>query len=229
MTARYALYYAPPTGSALWRFGSGVIGYDAETGGEPAPPAGMPVSPDLWRDWTAEPRRYGFHATLKAPFELADGCREADLLAAAKTFAERTAPVRLPALAVAALGRFVAFTPVLPAPDLAALAWASVLHVEPLRAPLGPADRARRVAAGLSERQAEQLDRYGYPYVGEDFRFHLTLTGPLPAEAGEPVRHALLAAARGVEPETQIGEIAVFRQAERTARFRVAARFGLAG
>lgn len=226
---RYAIYYAPPAGSALWRFGSGVIGYDAETGEELAPPAGMPASSEIWRDWTAEPRRYGFHATLKAPFELAAGRGEAELLAEARTFAGRTSPVRLPGLAVAALGRFVALVPARPVASLTDLAWASVLHFESLRAPLGAADRARRVASPLTERQAAQLDRYGYPYVGEDFRFHLTLTGPLPEDTREPVRDALAAAAREVALETEIDEIAVFRQADRAARFRILARFALTG
>src|SRR4051812_32354802 len=122
---RYAVYYAPAPGSALWRFGSGVIGYDAATG-EDAPllvPAG--VSKAEWRALTAEPRRYGFHATLKAPFRLAEGATEADLHAALGRFAGSCAAVDA-TLEVATLGAFVALAPQGSAPDLSALADAAV-------------------------------------------------------------------------------------------------------
>ena len=70
---RYAVYYAPAADSALWRFGSATLGYDALTGEDL--PFAVPPGCDLalWPAFTEEPRRYGFHATLKAPFELADG------------------------------------------------------------------------------------------------------------------------------------------------------------
>jgi hypothetical protein len=33
------------------------------------------------------------------------------------------------------------------------------------------------VAAGLNQSQVANLDRWGYPYLFADFRFHMTLTG----------------------------------------------------
>lgn len=73
---RYALYYTPAADSALWRFGSATLGYDAITGRDIAfavPPGCEALD---WQELIAEPRRYGFHATLKAPFELANGRNE---------------------------------------------------------------------------------------------------------------------------------------------------------
>ena len=77
MGPRYAIYYAPRPEEALWRFGSAIIGYDAETGFDLPSPAITP-SRDEWRRFSEEPRRYGFHATLKAPFHLAPGAVEGD-------------------------------------------------------------------------------------------------------------------------------------------------------
>lgn len=40
------------------------------------------------------------------------------------------------------------------------------------------------MAAGLSPRQVELLDRWGYPYVMDQFRMHMTLSDPLNESAG---------------------------------------------
>ncbi|HEY0291217.1 MAG TPA: DUF1045 domain-containing protein, partial [Hansschlegelia sp.] len=85
--ARYAIYYAPAPGTPLWSFGSSVLGYDAATGAAKPPLAPPGVGPEDWARITAQPRRYGFHATLKAPFHLTAGRTEAELLAMAANFA----------------------------------------------------------------------------------------------------------------------------------------------
>ena len=54
----------------LYRFGSGVLGYDCYTGSDLPRPADLDIDEADWRALTEEPRRYGFHATLKAPFGL---------------------------------------------------------------------------------------------------------------------------------------------------------------
>ena len=77
---RYAIYFTPPPGSDLHRFGSAVLGYDCVTGAKLTPPADIAVDAEEWRRLTEEPRRYGFHATLKAPFRLAPGTTEAGLI-----------------------------------------------------------------------------------------------------------------------------------------------------
>ena len=63
---RYAIYFAAGSDSALTRFGAELLGYDAYRGDElPFPRQALEVAPD-WRDISADPRKYGFHATLKA-------------------------------------------------------------------------------------------------------------------------------------------------------------------
>lgn len=231
MTARYAIYFAPDPTSALWRFGSRTIGYDAASGDAcvPVPPPGL--GPIDWGQATGDPRRYGFHATLKAPFSLARETSEAELVDALAAFAGRNAPLADMPLVTAALGAFVALVPEQPDAALQALAFRIVDAFDCYRAPLSTADRARRLQSPLTVRQIELMDRYGYPYVAEEFRFHMTLTSKLAANEVAPVRHALAAAfaAEVSQPHCAVDSVALYRQASREAPFRIIARFRLTG
>lgn len=229
MTARYALYAAPAPDSALWRFGSSVIGYDAALALEAAFPEKSPFAADDWPPLTADPRRYGFHGTLKAPFVLAEGRSEAELLDAAAAFAQRQRTFVVPRLEVSLLKAFVALVPAEPSAALDALAADCVRHFEPFRAPLSDSDRARRLAAPLTDRQRQHLETWGYPYVFEDFRFHMTLTGALPEDRREPVRAALAALYAPLAVPFAVDALAVFRQERREDRFTVLARLPFAG
>lgn len=226
---RYAIYYAPPPGAELWTFGSSVIGYDAVSGLELPDLPDLPVGDIDWRALTQEPRRYGFHATLKPPFALREGTREDDLLAEAAIFAARRPAVAMPRLHVAVLGAFVALVPSEAAPQLDDLAAACTRSFDPFRAARSPADRERRLRTEMSARQTDYLGRWGYPYVFEEFRFHMTLSGPLPDPSREPLRSALDRRYRALTPETRLDAIAVFRQEDRAGRFRVLARYPLTG
>jgi putative phosphonate metabolism protein len=228
MSARYAVYFAPDPSTPLWRFGSETIGYDAASGADVAQIPPTAASAAEWRAWTAPPRRYGFHATLVAPFYLQDGRSEQELAAAMAAFASRTAPF-VRELAVDLLGPFAALVPSTEAVDLSRLAGECVTAFDPYRAPLGPEDRARRLAQPLTPRQAGYLDRYGYPYVFEEFRFHMSLTGPLPADRSEAVRAELARRYRRIEGPVAISALTLFRQEERSSRFRIVARHPLAG
>jgi hypothetical protein len=88
----------------------------------------------------------------------------------------------LPSLEVASLSRFLALRPATVSPELQALADDCVTEFDYFRQRAGEDELGRRRAAGLSGRQEELLTRYGYPYVLDQFRFHLTLTERL-AEA----------------------------------------------
>lgn len=227
---RYAIYYAPPPGTELWAFGSSLIGYDAQSGLDlPDDRSDVPVAGPQWRALTEDPRRYGFHATLTPPFALREGLGEKDLLAETATLASDRPALVLPRLQVAMLGAFVALIAADYAPRLDDLAAACVRRLDPFRAPLSPADRERRLRTDMTERQRAYLDLWGYPYVFEDFRFHMTLTGALPDEWREPIRAALDERYRALAPETRIDAITVFRQEDRAGRFRILARCPLEG
>lgn len=220
---RYALYYAPAADSALWRFGCATLGYDALTA-EDQPFAVPPgCDPALWPAFTEEPRRYGFHATLKAPFELAQGRSEEQLHAFARNYAAGLEGVTLAGLSVTALGSFVALTPSEPSEALQRFAFALVQAFEPFRAPLAEADRTRRLKSPLTPAQHAYLEAYGYPYVGDAFRFHMTLTGSLPGDHVTPTRQALDAAHAAALPAgpVRLDRFALFRQDDRSSRFRL--------
>lgn len=227
---RIAVYFAPAADGDLWWFGSEVIGYDAVSGRDISFPSDIPVSPDIWMRMTADPRRYGFHATLKAPFRLRDGVPQNAAIAIADRVAASLSPVELPRLAVRQIGAFVALVPDEPSPELNTLASVCVDEFEPIRAPLSEAERARRLAAPLTDQQLAHLDAYGYPYVHDQFRFHMTLTGPLPPDLRKPAMSWLVKRYEArVQAGLSIDSICIFGQAARDARFRVLERVPLRG
>jgi putative phosphonate metabolism protein len=230
MTAfpRYAIYYAPDAATPLARFGAELLGYDASTGEDVSYPADVVAEMPDWPALTGDPRKYGFHGTLKAPFPLAEWRSEAELVAICKLFANtpRAIPVIKPV--VRAISGFTAVTPAEPSADLAALAQECVESFDGFRAPMTPDDRARRKPENLTARQVEQLDRFGYPYVGPDFRFHMTLTARLPTERSAAVLAMLQQRfARLALDALQIDRIVLFKQSDATARFRVLRAFAL--
>jgi putative phosphonate metabolism protein len=219
---RYAIYYVSAPGSDLDRFGAQLLGYDAFSGEELPFPDGVVQSVPDWRDLTGDPRKYGFHATLKAPLSLAQGKTEAELLAACEAFAgtARTIPVVKPV--VNSISGFIAVVPAEPSAELERFAADCTSEFDSFRAPLTADDRARRNPSQLTPRQREHLDRWGYPYVMQDFRFHMTLTGRLDAGGRERVVTMLQSRFSTVGIETlPIDRIALFRQESQDSRFRI--------
>lgn len=186
MTHRYAIFYAPPKDSPLERFGMNWLGRDHRTGAALPQPTLSGMAPERLAALTAAPRRYGFHGTLKAPFRLAKGCDGAGLHDAVITFTRGREPFILPPLKLADLNGFLALVPSLIAPPLDDLAAACVRTFEPCRAPLSAAEMQRRRPERLNERQLRQLQTFGYPWIFDDFAFHLTLTDRLDA-AGKAI------------------------------------------
>jgi putative phosphonate metabolism protein len=224
---RYAIYYAAPRGSALDHFGVELLGYDASSGDDLPFPAGLPAD---WRELTSDPRKYGFHATLKAPFALAPGKTETDLLAACADFALSPRPIPVIAPVVDSISGFLAVVPAETSDELIQLAADCVRAFDPYRAPLTSEDRARRRPEMLTQRQRDYLDRWGYPYVMEEFRFHMTLTGRLESKRREAVRDLLNERfVRIGLTALAIDRIALFKQTDATSRFRIIGEWGLSG
>jgi len=225
---RLAVYYAPPVTHPLWDFGCRWLGRDPETDQRLAPPVMPALDTQTLRDITASPRHYGFHGTLKAPFELAPDHTEAAFRERLARFATGRACFTLPPLTLSSLGGFLALMLERSCPDLDALAEACVVELDSFRAPLDPADLTRRRQTNLSLRQEDYLQRWGYPYVLEEFRFHLTLSDWLEAPLREQVRAALLPL---VEPLCRmpltVDAVCLFTQPDRHTPFRLVERFPL--
>ena len=225
---RYAIYYAPPAGAALDEFGAGLLGYDARTGKDLAFPEQVAQMVPDWIDVSSDPRKYGFHATLKAPFALATGRSEDELLAACAAFAATLRVIPLIKPVVDAISGFVAVVPADPPSELRRLASDCVTDFDGFRAPLTENDRARRNPDALTPRQRDYLDRWGYPYVLEEFRFHMTLTGRLGATRREPILAMLRSRFAELDIDhLAIDRIALFRQDGENARFRIIAAWPL--
>jgi len=222
---RVAVYYAPRPDDPLFAAGATWLGRDPESDA----PAPQPDIPDIV-EVTAEPRLYGFHATLKPPMRLAEGRQWFDVLEAARILADRTAAFDLPRLAVQDLHGFLALRETIPCPPLQALADACVEHLDPLRARPSAAELARRRRANLSVEQDAMLTRWGYPYVFNTWFFHMTLTRRL--AAGEKARLQPAAEAyfaRALGAPRRVSDLCLFTQAAPDAPFVIAERLVLRG
>jgi putative phosphonate metabolism protein len=226
---RLAVYAAPAAGTPLHAFASAWLGRDADTGADVPQPTVPGLAPERLRAITGSPRHYGFHATLKAPFVPAPGVGAAAVADAAGALARRLRPVQVP-LALGSLGGFLALVPAGPLPALDRLAAACVTELDSLRAPLDGAELARRRAAGLDPVEDAHLARWGYPYVLDRFRYHMTLTERLAEPEHAAVRAAL---APRVAPlcaaPWPLDALVVFAQADRAAPFTVVSRHPLQG
>ena len=200
MTARYAIYFAPARDSLLWERAQAWL-----------------AQPDL-RPLSVSARKYGFHATLKAPMTLALDFAELD--AAITAFADEHSIVPLSGLAPRLIDGFLALTTE-PQPDrLTDFAAEVVEAFEPFREPLSAGELARRLKAPLTPRQVELVGQYGYPYVLEQFQFHMTLTDRLVAELREPmVARAVDWFADALAEPVQLDRLVVFAEPEPGAAF----------
>lgn len=219
---RYAVYFTPPMSEPLARAAAHWLGRDAFSGADVPTPAHCGLDAAERDALTVLPRRYGFHATLKAPFELAAGCDEPDLLSAVMRHATTIAPFELANLQISRIGKFFALTLSEPCEAMQSLADGVVTSLEPFRAPLSQADIERRRPERLDERQRDYLHAWGYPYVFEEFTFHMTLTGPVAETQSSRVEKALEAFFSPVLGEPiAVDSIALFTEVERGCPFVV--------
>lgn len=219
---RYALYFTPAQDDPLTVAAARWLGRDPFSGGLVAQGEEPPLAFETLREATADPRRYGFHATLKAPFALKKGTPLSELTEALAAFAAETPVFDIPPLVLGRLGAFFALVPGAPSAALQDFAAEAVRRFEPFRATLSEADIARRQPERLTPTQREHLVNWGYPYVFDEFRFHMTLSGalePALAEAVEPILKSRFAAFIG-KPLTVSG-LALFVEPERGAPFTV--------
>jgi putative phosphonate metabolism protein len=224
---RFAIYAAPgvrsadPAGVLLRQRAEQWLGRSVSS--DPVTP-GAPVG---WtraaiEAMTANARRYGFHATLKPPFRLAEGRTPEELDAAVARFAAGRASTVIPRLRLARLGGFFALVPGTEAPGLTALADEVVTAFDDFRAPATEAELARRNQASLTPRQRELLGTWGYPYVLDEFQFHLTLTDRIPQQRRPAVERVLgdwFAELLGAD--VPVDALAVFAEAEPGAPFEL--------
>lgn len=207
--ARYAIYFAPEDDSALARFGAAWL---------ERPEAGE------------GPPHYGFHATLKAPFRLAPGYGVKDLLDEFDGFARQVCAFVGPRLRLDELDGFLALRPAAPSPTLDGLAERCTRSFDRFRAPPTQAELDKRLRAPLDARERTLLARWGYPYVLDRYRFHLTLTDRLDDQARLATRALLAPLTAPLEREPlAVRSVCLFVQPAPGSAFALSQRFALAG
>lgn len=219
--ARYAIYFSPALGSPWWAFGAGWLARDEARDADLAQAVPGGFTPAEFARLTSAPRRYGFHATLKAPFRLRAEVDEALLLQRLRMLAEGLRAVPLGALEPMLVDDFVALVPSPRNPAVEALAAQCVLELDDLRARLTADEVARRQPERLDSVGRELLSLYGYPHVLGRFRFHMTLSGPVDV----PTAERILAAARpeaarlNHDSPPRLDRLCLFREAHPDAPF----------
>jgi len=226
---RYAIYFAPRASSALWQKGCRWLGRDPVSGAELDQPVVPGMDAAAVHELTASPRRYGFHATFKPPFRLISGSDQDVFFDAVEDFAKQGKPFQLPGLKVGRLGSFLALQVEASCKDLQALAANCVREFDGFRAAETPEERVRR-AEGLDARQRTYLARWGYPYVFDQWRFHMTLTNPIQdpqLSILEPFLNDWFASV--LDEPAWVQDLCVYVEPEPDSHFIVAARFALEG
>jgi putative phosphonate metabolism protein len=219
---RYALYATPSADHPLTLAAARWLGRDAFTGADHPLPQIDGFQGGTIEAYLADPARYGFHGTLKAPFSLAETADEAGLIASLDAFAASADAITVPELVVRRLGRFFALVPNERVAALDELASRIVVEFEPFRAPLAEADIARRRAAGLTLDEETNLLRWGYPYVFDAFRYHMSLTGRVPKEDAAAMEAALRTFFAEFDGKPFVlDQLALFVEPERGAPFAV--------
>ncbi|WP_055047677.1 DUF1045 domain-containing protein [Devosia sp. A16] len=230
MPERFAIYYAPSPAAPLWVKAAEWLGRDPLSGRSIDGPL-ADTARDALFDRSVSARRYGFHATIKAPMTLAADKSRADLEVALADFAAMAEPVAIGRLQLSLIDGFLALVPARQSAELTDFAAEVVAAFEPFRAQPSAAERERRLKGGhLSARQIELMDRFGYPYVLEQFRLHMTLTDRLP----EAEREAYMRAAAAhfgalAEAETMLDRLVLFHEPEPGAPFMRLGDFMLTG
>lgn len=212
MPERHAIYYAPARHSALDTLSSRWLARSEL--------AALTVSA----------RHYGFHATIKAPMALKTGAKVADLVAELKSWCAKEAPVTVGRVELRLLDGFIALVPAAQTDDLTNFAGRVVEAFDRFRAPLDAKERAKRLSAPLTDRQIKLVDRYGYPYVMEQFQFHMTLTDRLPAaQSAKVLAEARNFFAVALGAPLVLDRLVLFHESASRAPFTRGAEFMLQG
>ncbi|WP_281995911.1 DUF1045 domain-containing protein [Ruegeria faecimaris] len=221
---RYAIYFAPPATAEWTQFATRWLGWDMEAGTEVAHPGldGVDVAAV-----TEVPRKYGLHATMKPPFRLREGQSVTALQEACATLAASQCAIMMEGLEIARLGRFLALRPLGDTAALNALAAACVQELDMFRSPPSAAELDHRRASRLTPDQDANLVKWGYPYVLNAFRFHITLSGRLDKPVLASVQRTLENHLEPLLPKPfRIADLALMGEAE-DGRFHLIHRYAL--
>ena len=217
--SRYAIYYIPDL--PLFQIGSNWLGWNSISGQE------ITLSSDH-RRITDRPRKYGFHATVKPPFSLASHSTQGELQDAFQAFCATISPATGGSLKISRLGRFLAMTPDVQSNEVTELAASTVTYFDKFRAPLSDNDIEKRRRNRLTLQQDALMLRWGYPYVMQEFKFHMTLTGPLAHDKIDEIERRVNSMFHNfLDQPLNINSLSLLGEEEGSGRFHVIERLSL--
>jgi alpha-D-ribose 1-methylphosphonate 5-triphosphate synthase subunit PhnG len=169
---RYAVYYVPDQDSDLYRLGSSLLGYSLREGKE-LPMAALPGA-GAPGEYSKKASVYGFHSTVIAPFRTQRG--KEGIASAIALALSKHAPFRLAPLRLRLLNGFPALCAEGPMDGFQALEKSLLEALYPLFLPPDPESLGRR--GELNPKQLGYFWKWGYPFVLDEHRFHMTLGDP---------------------------------------------------
>jgi hypothetical protein len=223
--SRYGIYYAPPKEHSLAKFSASWLGWDANVG--------FPINFSKLQglryklsEITKKPRKYGFHGTLKPPFALKEGKNPEELLHDVSNFSKTIRGFEIPKIKLQNLDGFIAIVPEKPCPKLQDLARKCVLEFDYFREIETFEQVQKRRILGLTQSQENNLIKWGYPFVLEDFNFHLTLSGRLQPDCLNNIMSVLSTELDEVlKLPLRINELCVVGEIPITGYFQIIHRF----
>ncbi len=225
--SRYAIYYAPELGSPLDKFGQAWLGRDTRTGNRIRQPEVVGVYSRELQNIVSPATLYGFHGTLKPPFFLSVPELKETLVRELKTFAAEESPFLLPRLVLAHMGRFLVLQPERTDGQINQLSERCVRRFDSFRRPPSAEELNGRCFLGLNSSQEKNLIEWGYPYVMDQFKFHLTLTGPIiDVHLSEHLFNELERQLEGIDLSAiRVASICLFVQTEKDQPFMLHSRY----
>ncbi|WP_290919709.1 DUF1045 domain-containing protein [Halodesulfovibrio sp.] len=230
MTARYAIYYTPPRNSLLESAGIHWLGRTPLRYGQIPKDIPEGFFKQEYYQIIEAPRWYGFHGTIRAPFELAKNVTPEAFIKEISQICRNHAPFSFAGLSINCFGGFLALTPTAASPDLLKLHSDLTRRLDHLRPQLSRFDLKRHLDKKLSERQERLLRRFGYPFVLEEFKFHMTLTGTIEDRLRRSYKEKLESILNPYLTESiPVNEVTVFMQPDRKTPFVEYTRIPLTG
>jgi Protein of unknown function (DUF1045) len=215
---RYAIYFCPASDTALGRLGQNWLA------ASPHAPELTGISTERRNALLFKVRRYGWHATIRAPFMPAVDVAYDDVRRAVASVAHACASFELP-LHIHRLAGFLALRPCVDGAAPKQLAAICLTALLPLCAPLSNEVLERR-SVGLDADEAGLLQGYGYPYVLDRYRFHLTLSAPA-TESEENAMREWLEPRVAELPSTRMDALSICREATPGGAFELVERIPL--
>lgn len=179
---RVAIYFLPKKNSSLENFGKNLLGRDINKKRKISLTRRQKYFInrrftyfDELKDYCEKPAKYGFHATLKAPFRLKRNVKTKDFYDVISHIAAQHSRFKIKGLKIVYRKKFTFITSRKEIKSLINLENDLVKHLDTFRAELNKTEIKKRNPDSLTFKQNKYLKEWGYPFVLDQFKFHMTL------------------------------------------------------